>query len=337
MKYVLWIIALLLLTIPAFAQDETFACNAPYVTEADVANLIISVDDAQITDDIFANRIRFEHAYNAIKFEIRVAQITESAEANNVDSAQLMSIDEQIRQINIENDAPAQLANRVLGELANDAVIWQYAESNALSVSQDDFDATVDAFFDIEDATSEERDAVINDFTQRILIAGTNPSELSTFFCRQILYEAVQEQVITNTETTLYVNADHILVSTEEVAFDIIALIEAGDDFATLAGELSLDVGSGQNGGTLGWQPVVFYVAPFADALLAGEVGTILAPVETQFGWHVIRLTGREERPVEDNLRDLIIESQFTRWREDRLASASISVNPDWQSFIPDL
>lgn len=336
MKHLLWLIALLLiLSTTAFAQEEASACNAPYVTEADVANLILSVNDAQFTNEIFANRIRFEHAYNAIKFEVRVAQINQQATAFNMDSAQLMSLDEQIRQINIENDTPAQLANRVLGELANDAIVWQYAEANNLSVSNEIFESTVNDFFAIEEESAEERNTILNNFTQRTLTAGTVPSEITTFFCRQALYDLIQESLIGNIQTTLYADVDHILVSSQDVAFDIVTLLENGEDFATLAGELSLDVNSGQNGGALGWQPTIFFVSSFVDAVTNGEVGIILAPVETQFGWHVIRLNGREERPIEEAHREAVTRAQFTRWREDQLDNATITINPDWQSFIP--
>lgn len=338
MKHTIWIIALLLImNTSALAQEETSLCNAAYVTEADVANLVMSVNDAQFTDEIFVNRIRFEHAYNAIKFEIRVAQINQQATAFNLDSAQIMSLDEQIRQINIENDTPTQLANRVLGELANDAIIWQYAEANNLSVSSEAFATTITEFFNIEEESPEELDAILNNFTQRSLTAGTVPSEIMTFFCRQALYDVVQEAVIGDVQTTLYVNADHILVSSQEVAFDIVTLLENGEDFATLAQQLSFDTGSAQRDGALGWQATIFFVPSFGDAVTTGEVATILAPVETQFGWHVIRINGREERPIEEDMREAVIARLFSLWREDQLDNTTTTINPDWQSFIPQL
>ena len=338
MKHRFWIIVLLsLLTIPAFAQDEAPVCDAPYVTEADVVDSILSVGDAQFTDEIFTNRIRFEHAYNAIKYEVRVAQINEQASAFNMDAAQIMSLDEQIQQINVENDIPAQLANRVLGELANDAVSWQYAEANNISISSEDLSATIAAFFNFTGESSDEREVIIDDFNQRLLATGARSPEILTFFCRNAVYEAVQGQVIGDVQTTLYADVDHILVSSEEVAQDITVMIISGEDFATLAQQLSLDTGSAQRGGNIGDFPVALYVPEFADAVTTGEAGTILAPVETQFGWHIIRINSKEERPVEGDEREQIIDVQFRRWQQEQLTNVSININPDWQSFIPEL
>ncbi len=91
-------------------------------------------------------------------------------------------------------------------------------------------------------------------------------------------------------------NAAHILVETEAEAQAIVAELEGGADFATIARERSKDPGSGAQGGDLGWFGAGMMVEPFEQAVVALEPGAVSAPVETQFGWHVIRLN--ETRPV---------------------------------------
>lgn len=84
-------------------------------------------------------------------------------------------------------------------------------------------------------------------------------------------------------------NARHILVATEAEAREIIAQLGKKAKFEKLA-EKSKDTGSAKNGGSLGWAPNN-YVAPFANALLNLKKGEYTRePVQTQFGWHVIRL-----------------------------------------------
>ncbi len=84
-------------------------------------------------------------------------------------------------------------------------------------------------------------------------------------------------------------NARHILVATEAEAKSIIAQLNKKAKFEQLASK-SLDTASGKNGGSLGWTPNQF-VAPFANALLNLKKGeTTQTPVQTQFGWHIIRL-----------------------------------------------
>lgn len=83
--------------------------------------------------------------------------------------------------------------------------------------------------------------------------------------------------------------ARHILVKTEKEAKDIIAELDKGADFAKLANKHSTDAKESQNGGDLGWFAPGQMVAPFSEAVAKLEKGKYTkAPVQTQFGWHVI-------------------------------------------------
>jgi peptidyl-prolyl cis-trans isomerase C len=85
-------------------------------------------------------------------------------------------------------------------------------------------------------------------------------------------------------------HARHILVATQEQAAALIAQIDAGGDFAALANQHSTD-GDGRSGGDLGWLTAEAMVQPFGDAVRSMEVGTYSrTPVQTQFGWHVIKM-----------------------------------------------
>ncbi len=81
----------------------------------------------------------------------------------------------------------------------------------------------------------------------------------------------------------------HILVATEEEAQAVLEELRGGADFAELAKEKSTGP-TGPNGGDLGWTELGRTVPPFEAAMTALEVGEISEPVETQFGWHVIKL-----------------------------------------------
>ena len=105
-------------------------------------------------------------------------------------------------------------------------------------------------------------------------------------------------------ETKEY-NAAHILVKTEEEAKTIKAEIDGGADFGDMAKQHSTD-GAAANGGDLGWFSQGMMVKPFEDAVLTMEVGKVSDPVETQFGWHVIKLveTRIKAAPTLDDLRE---------------------------------
>lgn len=85
--------------------------------------------------------------------------------------------------------------------------------------------------------------------------------------------------------------ARHILVQKEEEAKDIIAQIKKGASFEKLAAEKSMDPGSKARGGELEWSTPASYVKPFGDALAKLKKGQMTeTPVQSNFGWHVIRL-----------------------------------------------
>ena len=85
-------------------------------------------------------------------------------------------------------------------------------------------------------------------------------------------------------------HARHILVEKEEDAKAIIAKLKSGAKFEDLAKQ-SKDTGSAANGGDLDWAPPSAFVKPFSDAMIALQKGQITeTPVQTQFGYHVIRL-----------------------------------------------
>lgn len=87
--------------------------------------------------------------------------------------------------------------------------------------------------------------------------------------------------------------ASHILVKTEQEAVSIQKRIADGEDFAAVAKRFS-KCPSGKNGGDLGWFGKGMMVPEFEKAAFEEEVGKIVGPVKTQFGYHLIKVTGRK-------------------------------------------
>ena len=106
--------------------------------------------------------------------------------------------------------------------------------------------------------------------------------------------------------TTEFVKSSHILlnlvsgpdsVKVIQKARALLAQARSGADFAKLARENSQD-GSAMQGGELGWASKDRWVKPFADAAFNARVGDIVGPVRTQFGWHIIKVTGKDKREM---------------------------------------
>lgn len=114
---------------------------------------------------------------------------------------------------------------------------------------------------------------------------------------QQVTQEAVQaayDEMVSGFEPREEVRARHILVADEGDANSIRAEIEAGKPFEIAASENSLD-GSAQNGGDLGYFGAGQMVPPFEAAAFALEIGAVSAPVQSQFGWHLIKLEDRRQ------------------------------------------
>jgi peptidyl-prolyl cis-trans isomerase C len=108
------------------------------------------------------------------------------------------------------------------------------------------------------------------------------------------------------------VRARHILVKTKEEAHQVIELIGYGEPFETVAKERSQDPGSGANGGDLGYFVKDQMVKPFADAAFALKPGEMTKePVETQFGFHIIKVEEKRMRkpPEFASVKERILQS----------------------------
>jgi len=91
---------------------------------------------------------------------------------------------------------------------------------------------------------------------------------------------------------TTEVRASHILVKTENEANELLEKINGGANFDDLAAQFSL-CPSGAAGGDLGFFPKGVMVKEFEDAAFSMEKGEVSKPVQTQFGWHLIKLTDK--------------------------------------------
>ncbi|SPJ17794.1 Parvulin-like peptidyl-prolyl isomerase [Burkholderiales bacterium] len=103
----------------------------------------------------------------------------------------------------------------------------------------------------------------------------------------------------------------HILVESEAQAKDIISKLDKGGKFEDLA-KGTKDAGSAANGGELDWAPPAAYVKPFSDAMVKLEKGKYTTtPVQSQFGWHVIRLDDvrASQPPPLDQVKQHIVEA----------------------------
>ena len=125
------------------------------------------------------------------------------------------------------------------------------------------------------------------------------------------------------------VHAAHILLATRDGAEAALAAVtQGGKDFAEVAREQSTDTSTAPNGGDLGWFPRGVMVKEFEDVAFAPELGPggISQPVQSKFGWHVIKVIEKEDaRPLTKETLQQIREGAFQKWLDGRKEGARIT------------
>ena len=121
--------------------------------------------------------------------------------------------------------------------------------------------------------------------------------------------KAAYDKTFGDAEATTEYSAAHILVEDEEKAKELKKQLDEGADFGTLAEENSTGP-SGPNKGDLGWFSADQMVPEFSDVVKGMEKGQVSDPIQTQFGWHVIKLndTRVKEAPKLEEVRDQLVQ-----------------------------
>ncbi len=135
--------------------------------------------------------------------------------------------------------------------------------------------------------------------------------------------------------TTDQVWALHILVEDEQTAKDILARLEAGEDWGSLASAYSTDTSNKDQGGDLGWFGKGRMVAEFEEAAFALGIGETSQPVKTSFGYHIIRVLGHEPRPLSDEEYQQLKETEFQNWLTQQRESSDVEIMDTWKEIVP--
>lgn len=207
-----------------------------------------------------------------------------------------------------------------------EGVLDQLIQQELLASALEDVPARVDYALRNEERSLKAGE-VINDIT----VGATSDEAL------QAAYDARYESAEAETEY----NASHLLVETAEEAEAAKARVDGGEDFAEVAKEVSTGP-SGPSGGALGWFGAGRMVTEFEDAVKNMAVGDVVGPVETQFGFHVIKLneTRVAEAPTLEEVRQQLFGEVQEAAIQARLAEliANTDVDrPEAEDFDPEL
>ncbi len=231
-----------------------------------------------------------------------------------------------------------------------EAYALQRAQSRPPSGSPDERKATIDELINRELIYQEgvkqgvdkkpEIAAEIENQKRNILASATIRAHMeSTKFSDEALRKEYETHI--GAMTGKEYHARHILVKGEDEAKAIIAKLDKGADFATIAKTKSQDSGSAKNGGDLNWFEPGQMVKPFGDAVKTMEKGTYTkTAVQSQFGWHIIQLEDmRDIKPpefeqVKDNVRNILQSKEVETYLATLKGKAKIEIK-DAQAAKP--
>lgn len=172
-------------------------------------------------------------------------------------------------------------------------------------------------------------------FAAQLAAAGLTEDSLKA----NIRFNALKEKAtadieVTDAEIQAYydkaskeLNARHILVEDEETAKKVIERLNAGEDFAAIAKELSIDTSTGAQGGELGWFGIGKMVPEFEDAAYALELNKVSEPIQSQFGFHIIEVTDKRDIADYGKLED----------KKDEIKELVIAEKADWEAKAAEL
>lgn len=211
----------------------------------------------------------------------------------------------------------AQARRQVLEQMIDQELISQAAAEMNITVSDEELESNVQEI--VAQSGGDEQ------FNQSLQEMGTSYDEFRKMLLDQLLSEAVFNAVTDSIPSSAeQVHARHILLPTRESAEEVLARLEAGEDFAFLAREYSEDVSSRERGGDMGFFPRGVMPPEVEDAAFSLEVGEISDIVPSQFGFHIVQVLEKQEREIALEVFESLRQQTFMQWLQERRESAAI-------------
>ena len=214
--------------------------------------------------------------------------------------------------------------------LSSQVAIQKIAARNAISEGLANSDA-------VQQRLAYQKEKILHDiWVAEQIHARVTENDIRAYFDTYVAPELAKQN-----ENVEEVQARHILVATQGEAETVIKRLEKGEDFAALAGELSLGP-SASRGGDLGYFLAEEMVQAFSDAAFALQPGELSVPVETEFGWHVIRLEDRRVVPppsfedLSEQIRAFLEQQERNLFFDELLTSYDFQVYGEETSMLPE-
>ncbi len=168
---------------------------------------------------------------------------------------------------------------------------------------------------------------------------GATEDNYSTYIEAQIYRErlfATFEDDVERVQEQVWLR--HIRVLDRETVDEIIARLDAGENWDDLAAELSEDTVTKDSGGDLGWLTLDNVTDQFGEEavnVFQAPIDELLDPIQTQLGWHVIQVLGRGERSLDEETFLQAVRRKFGDWLTSQRETQDVLIMEDWIEDLP--
>ena len=251
---------------------------------------------------------------------------------------------EKITKDDLYNYMVRQSGQQALDALISEKIIELEAKKNNVKVEASEIDEEI--------ATYEEMYGGKESLEAALASSGFDMAYLRGNIETNLMIKKILEPTIEITETEIsdyftqnkasfdqqeQVSARHILVETVETANEVLDKLSNGEDYEALASEYSIDTSNKDSGGALGFFGRGQMVPAFEEAAFTAEVGKVVGPVETDYGYHLLIVDEKVEaveatleekkEEVRDTLLDQKIQSQVTTWLDEKYQEYNINIS----------
>ncbi len=321
------------------------------------------VNGQEISTGTFRDRVKLvqynlQSQYSSLTSILAV--VGDDPQARSTYQSQLNNVTQQL-------GSPLFVGSSVLDGLIQEVLVEQEAKLRGIVVSEQDLDQAIEENFGFSDQPAVLASSTPSAPDPTASSPSTTPAAASATPYTRELFERNYQAFLTNLgsfgvnegavrselQAQLYrerlgqtfepdvprvqeqVWARHILVAEESLAADLLEQARSGADWEVLAAEHTTDEAGKANGGDLGWFARGRMVEPFEAAAFAGEVGDIVGPVQSEFGWHLIEILGHEDRELSDSDFRSAVALAFDEWLSTSRDAAEVTIRDYWIERVP--
>lgn len=250
--------------------------------------------------------------------------------------------DVEITKEELYDQLVAQNGDAALNSLISEKIMEAEVKAKGITVSDEEIQENIDEMTEYYGGEEEMNKALtqynltMDDMKENIVNNLQLQKVLEPYIT--ITDEEIQEYFTTNKaylDQAEEVNASHILVETKETADEVKEKLNGGADFAELAKEYSTDTSNSENGGSLGFFGKGEMVPEFENTAFALKVDEISEPVQTEYGYHIIKVEDHKEakeatlEEAKDDIRKTILQDKmgdaYNTWYTEMLEQYKIT------------